>query len=512
MLASSRTDTQRSAVPVRLGLRARVVRGGVWLLGLQIASRALTLLATLVLARVLAPADFGVLAIGTLAVSLLDTLAPTGLQAALIQAPDADRVALDSAWVFALVRGALLSACVWLAAPGIAAFFGSASSAPVLRILGLSFVIQGAANIGMVHCARVLDFKRIFVWEVGSAAANAAVAIGLALVRHDVWALVYGTLAGNVATLLLSYALHPFRPRLRIDPARVRELFRFGRWVASAQMIMFLIGKGDNAFVGRTQGEVALGIYTMAFAIANLPATEITLMISRVMFPAFARLREEPQRVREAYLRNLQVLMFVSAPLAAAIAFFVRDFTLLFLGEKWLPLVPVARVLAVGGLLRSVSASTGPLFQAIGRPQIVTMLVSVRLLVFAAAIWPASRAFGLPGVAGAVVLSAATVDPVALLFAARATRNRLRDVLRALAIPLAMTAATGLVLMSAATGLGDAGLLPRLVVLAAAGGVSYVSLAGLAARRLGYEVPALLRRVLSELRPARDGGARPELA
>jgi len=152
-------------------------------------------------------------------------------------------------------------------------------------------------------------------------------------------------------------------------------------------------------------GVTALGLYQMAFTLSNLPATEITHVISQVTFPTYSKLQDDLPRLREAYLKVLQLTAFLSFPIAGGIFLFARDFVKIFMGDKWIPMVPALEVLVFAGLFRSLAATTGPVLHAIGKPKVETIWQIIRLLVLFLSIYPLTLRWGISGTSIAVLLS-----------------------------------------------------------------------------------------------------------
>ena len=175
----------------------------------------------------------------------------------------------------------------------------------------------------------------------------------------------------------------------------------------------FILTQGDDVFVGKLLGVTALGFYQMAYSLSNAPATEITHVISRVTFPVYSKIQDNIPRLRKAYIKVLQLTSFFSFPLAGLIFMLAPDFTRIFLGEKWMPMVPTMRLLTVYGLIRSIGATTGPVFQAIGKPHIMTKIHLVKLTLLLVMIYPLTKYYGITGAALAVVLNAIIVNPFA---------------------------------------------------------------------------------------------------
>jgi lipopolysaccharide exporter len=387
------------------GLSQRVARGGVWVFAMRITNRLLRFASTIILARVLAPTDFGLFGIALLAMSALDTFSNVGLNFALVQKKQDIIPYLNTAWTVQAIRGGLMALVLVVTAPYVADFFATPAAKPILQIIGLSTLIFGFTNIGVIYFQKDLEFHKQFAYEFSGTLAYVIVAISAVLLLRNVWALVFGLLAGTLAQLIVSYFIHPYRPRLRFNWGQFKELFNFGKWVLGSSLLIYLVTQGDNIVVGKLLGAAALGFYQMAYQISNMPATEITHVISQVTFPAYSKLQADIPKLKDAYLKVLQLTTFLSFPVAGLIFVLAPDFTRIFLGEKWLPMVPAMQILVFAGLLRSIQATIGPLFMGMGNPKLDTKGQCLRLLVLAISIYPLTIHFGISGASLAVVAS-----------------------------------------------------------------------------------------------------------
>jgi lipopolysaccharide exporter len=386
-------------------LSRKVVRAGIWLFTLRITNRGLGLIRTIILARVLLPQDFGLLGIAMLAASTLDALSQTGFQSALIQKKDDVKAYLDVAWTILAIRGLILFVILFATAPLIAQFFNSPQATLVIMVIAVNMLLTGCGNIGIVFFQKELEFNKQFVYELSATVVDLVVSISLAFTLRNVWALVWGGIAKNLTRFFLSYVLHPYRPRIKLEKDRFRDLFGFGIWIFGSTILIFLITQGDDIFVGKMLGVAALGFYQMAYLFSNLPVTEITDVISRVTFPAYSKLQDDLAKLSEGYLKVLQLTAYISIPLAAGIFVLAGEFTGIFLGQKWMPMVPAVQVLALAGLVGSVTATTRPIFQGVGKPKLDTIWQIVRLLVLVVVIYPLTERWGISGAAGAVLIS-----------------------------------------------------------------------------------------------------------
>jgi len=385
-------------------LSQRAVISGAWVFSLRVIQQLFSLARLMILARILAPQDFGLMGIALLSMATLETFSQTGFQQALIQKKHDIKPYLDTAWTFLILRGIILFAVLYLIAPYAATFFDAPEAKPIIQVIGLSVIFQAFTNIGVIHFQKELEFNKQFIYQLSGTLTDFVVAIAAVLILGNVWALVFGLLAGKAAMLLVSYLIHPYRPHLSFDIGKVKELSGFGKWVFGSSVLIFLLTQGDDILVGKLLGITALGFYQMAYLISNLPATEITHVISQVTFPVYSKIQDDIPKLREVYLIVLQLTAFVSFLLAALIFLLAPDFTILFLGGKWMPMVPALQVLCIFGVTRVINATTGPIFQAIHKPEISTFGSSFQLILFAIIVYPFTIKWGIIGISMSVII------------------------------------------------------------------------------------------------------------
>ncbi len=394
-------------------LERKVVKGSFWIVVVRIVQRLLGLARNIVLARILSPDDFGLFGIALLVLSLLERFTTTGFSQALIAKKEKPHQYLDTAWTVEAIRGIFLAGVLLISADWVGGFFNEPLAATVIRLLSFNILLSGFTNVGVVFFRKNLKFEKDFIYKVGGPIVDLITTIIAILVLRNIYALVIGSLVGATANLVISYLVHPYRPKFRIDLAKFKELFDFSKWIFGSSIVDYLLTEGDDILVGKVLGAGTLGIYQMAYRISNFPATQVTHLIGSVSFPAYSKLQDKPQKLKEAYLKFFKVITFFSFPLAFFVYFFAYDFTLLVLSEKWLGAVIAIQGLALWGLVRSIGASTGPIFKAKNRPDIATKIGIFKLVVLAGSIYPLLINYGLNGVIIAVVGAALVANPVA---------------------------------------------------------------------------------------------------
>lgn len=420
-------------------LSQRAVVGGIWVFGLRIVNQGFGLIRTIILARLLAPNDFGLYGIALLSLSALQTFSKTGFDLALIQKKEDTGPYLDTAWTVQVIRGFVLAAILFLAAPLVAAFFAEPRAAMLVRVLGVAVLLEGFRNIGVIYFNKELKFHKQFAYQFSGTLADLAVAIPAAFILRSVWALVFGLLAGNLVRTVMSYFIHSYRPRLSLEKAKFSGLFGFGKWIWGETIAIFLTHEGDDVLVGKLFGASTLGLYRMAYRISNLAATEISNVLCGVTFPAYSKLQSKRKALREAYLRTLQLTGLVAIPLAGGIAVLAPEFTKILLGQRWMAMVPALQLLAIWGMERSIIATTPPVFMALGVPKQLTRLALIRLVIMAIVIYPLSIRWGIVGTAGAVLIAAMVADPFGYFWILGLIDCKISDFFRVLFPSLAAT-------------------------------------------------------------------------
>lgn len=405
-------DPPKIMVNAGPSLGERTIKGGFWVFSLRISNRLFRFVRTIILARLLAPNDFGLFGIALLALAFLDTFSQTGFWQALIQKRGDVKPYLNTAWTIGIIRSLVIAAILFSAAPLTASFFNESQAEPILKVIGLAIIFQSLTNIAVIYFDKELEFHKYFLYMFIGTIADMIVAITAALLLRSAWALVLGRLAGDLVRCGVSYLIHPYRPRPKLDVQKAKELFSFGKWILGQSILVFFITKGGDIVIGKFLGTIALGLYQLGYLISNITATEMTFPITKVTFPAYAKLQDNLPRLREVYLKVLQFTAFIIFPVAGLLFAVADNFTLTVLGEKWNPIIPIVRILIFQACSRAIRRTLDPLSKAVGHPEIVTKVTFIQLVILAILIYPATSFFGIPGVALAVVFQSLATLPI----------------------------------------------------------------------------------------------------
>lgn len=462
----------------------------------------ITIGSTAVLARLLTPADFGLLTMASLVTEFAALFSSFGVGAILIQMRRSSRLAYDTAFWFALALGVVLMAAVWVFSFFASYFFDDPQVGSIVRVLAVLFLLEELTVVHSAILQRMLKFKLEVAIQMGQLLLRVSVTILFAWLGWGVWSLVLGSLVARVAQAAVMWALVPFRPRLRFHRAFVAARLRTGFSYLGTSVLGYLNNNLDYLVVGRRFGAVELGYYQAAYSLSDELRNRLSLPLQRVLFPAYSLVQDDLGRFQRGVTTSLRLLACIVFPLGAGMAATATEIVTVLYGWQWLAAIPLLQVLAINGALRAVFSMCGSIYYARDRADLALLMTAITVPLTAAALWIGSR-FGLQGVAwamlGMVIFSLVTAG-----FALRLIGLGLRDLARAIG-PAAIAAA----LMAAAVSTAGPTLqtefaapLARLALLVPLGAASYVAALALISRDSIQLITATLRRIARRATPA----------
>jgi O-antigen/teichoic acid export membrane protein len=466
-------------------LDTKIMRSSAWAVLGYGSANALALVTTLVLARLLSPEDFGVVALALAIVAVAQVAQESGLGAALIvHRGDLRRAAATVSLFSPLVACGLYAVC-FAAAPLAAKFFDEPQLTSVVRVLSLVLVLRGLAIMPLALLEREMRFGPITALEVTAGFAQAGGAIALAFAGAGLWSLVAGQLAFGAVTALLAWSFSPLRPSpLEARRATFRKLARYGRHVGIANLINYGNANAQGIVVGRVLGASPLGYYTIASRLASRPVSVIGNILGRGVFAALVRVFDDPARFRQIWLENLQRLALLSSPAAIGLALVAEPFVLALLGEDWRPVIYPLEILALSSVIRTFTATSGEVFQALHRPNLRVRAETAFLLLIVPSLLVGAEWRGITGAATAVLLVNVVFGIGLMASMMHLLGVSLRDLGRAILRPAAGWALMAAALLLLRPLVADMPAAAALVVLIAVGGAVYGLVVALFARDL----------------------------
>jgi len=353
-------------------ISSKMAKGAAWMVSFKLLERSIGLVSTIILARLLEPGDFGLVALATAFLGLLLLLASFSFDVVLIQKQNADRHLYDTAWTFNVIFCVLLALALLIAAIPLAHFYNESRLENILYVLALSTFIGGFGNIGPVAFRKDLQFHKEFYFLLAKKLMAFTVCMTLAFTLRNYWALVWGTFAGRILEVLLSYRVHPYRPRFCLSSRK--ELFGFSMWLFLNNAIFFIHNRIADFIISKINGSHALGVYTVAYEIALLPTTELVAPINRVVIPGYSKMANDPDALRQGFLNVLSMIALCAIPAGIGIALVAEPMVIVVLGEKWRSAIPLIHVLAVSGAINALQTNVGGVYIALGKPRLITLI------------------------------------------------------------------------------------------------------------------------------------------
>jgi PST family polysaccharide transporter len=417
----------------------RVTSGAAWMVSLRFLTRLIGIVSLPILARVLVPTDFGLLAIAWAIISIIGMFGAFGILRALIREQYSSRDLYDTAWTLNSVKGLVFASLIVACAPIAGTFFNDIRLEPVLYVLAGTCLLDGFSNIGVVDFQKKLQFSRLVVFELCSRLSGTIVTIGLAYWWRDYWALVCGAVFGSLAAFVSSYLMHPFRPRPSL--AAFDRLFQFSKWAYAHEMFSELSRKIPILLVGNVYSSAMVAHFSVAREIARLASTELQGPVTRALFPGLAKIASDPSKLATAYLDVIGMKLLLFLPLTLGIIVLGPHLVHIVLGEKWLAVIPLLQILSLAGVME-IFRSNNSTFMLVGEwPHLAATMSGLRLLLTAVSVTIGFSYWGLVGVASALVFSSAVMAIISFWLVNSLLKCMRRDIWRRAWRPMLATIA-----------------------------------------------------------------------
>lgn len=450
-------------------LKRKSIRGGSVTVATQAVSVVIQLASTVILARLLTPEDYGVLAMVSAVTAFAGLFQDLGLSAAAIQKKNITNAQQSNLFGINLMMGVLLTVLVASISPLVAGFFEKPEVLGVTVALSFDFLIRSFGAQSNAVLVRNMQFGRQAIARISGAVAYLVTAVTFALQGASYWSLVWGTLVGGLTTTVLLVSLSPFRPTGLARGTGVREMAKFGANITGFSLVNYFARNLDNILIGRFNGAEALGFYSRAYALLMFPIQSVREPINAVAFPAMSRLQGHPAAFRDYYRRITQVLAFTSMPMTSFLFVASAPLIDILLGPGWSEVSRIFALLAITGFIQPVASLRGNVLLSLGRGNrylqwgiFNAVCVSFGFLI--------GIRWGIFGIASSYAIVNYLILYPSLLLAFKDTPLRPVDFFRSIAIPAAASLAAAL-LSSLASGLLDYLSLRPVIDLIALGAV-----------------------------------------
>ena len=465
----------------------RTARAATWAFLSVAGGKVITLISLTLLARLLAPREFGLLAFALTYIVYVETIGDLGSGTALVYWPDRRDEAAQVTFLINLSAGIFWCGITLLLAPFIADLFNAPQGTGIVRVLSFSFLIR---YLGTTHHALMrkdLRFRDAAIPELALALVKMVVALALAWQGFGAWSLVWGHLTGMLAETILLWTMIPWRPTWSFPRDLVKPMLAYGRGIVFVNVLASIQHQTDLLMISRWQGLTALGLYQLAGKIPEATVSMIYRVASDVLMPAFSRVAAAGESTRVVYLAAARYVGAATLPIACGLAVLSQPFVLLFFGPQWAAAAPIVSALAVLSGFRALAAQPGDVLKATGRVSLLARLGLARTILIVIAVVIAARWSAL-----AVAVSLVIVDGIATIIAFTITSRvmdiSLREVGSAFLPSLSASAAMTAALLAWLRWGPDLALLVEVMAAVALGGVVYLTVLSVTDRRILGEV------------------------
>lgn len=347
--------------------KENVVSNFIWRFAERCGAQLVTFIVSIILARILAPEDYGTIALVTVFTTILQVFVDSGLGTALIQKKNADDLDFSSVFYFNFVVCFVLYAGMFVAAPFIAKFYGDTTLTPIIRVISLTIVISGVKGIQQAYVSKNMLFKRFFFSTIGGTIFSAFLGIGLAKAGYGVWALVAQQLSNTTVDTIILWITVRWRPRKAFSWKRLKSLLSFGWKLLVSSLLDTCYNNLRNLIIGKMYSASDLAFYNQGDKFPKLIVTNINTSIDSVLLPTMSSAQDDRERVKNMTRRAIKTSTYVMAPLMMGLAFCATTIVKLVLTDKWLPCVPFLRIFCITYMFWPVHTANLNAINAMGR-------------------------------------------------------------------------------------------------------------------------------------------------
>lgn len=376
-----------------------------WVSAFRASSRIITFIRVIILARLLSPEQFGVFGIASLVLALLEVITETGINIFLIQEKKDIKFYVNDAWLVSIIRGILISIIIVVSSPFVVMFFNAPDAQRLLLLISVVPLVRGFINPAIVRYQKELLFDKDFFLRLTVFGFDSTIAIILAIITRDASSFAWGLIAGSVLEVAMSFILIKPTPVFSFNRKNIARIFSKGKWVTLFIIFDYFAKQGDSVIVGKILGVAPLGIYQMGYKISTLPISEVSDVVNKVIFPVYSKIGADKDRLKRAFIKTMATIAFLVFLFGGFIFFLPKETVTFALGEKWVGVVSILKILVFYGIFRAIIGTTASLFLALGKQNYFAAMTILRFAILAITIIPLTLLYGIVGASFSALLS-----------------------------------------------------------------------------------------------------------
>lgn len=405
---------------------------------IQFTIKVLSLITAIILARILSSEEYGIIGIALVFINFINQMSDFGLQSAVIYRKEQTDEVLHTGATLRIIISSILYLVIFLIAPIGANFFNENRVENVIKILGIIIILSSAGFISQTKIAMQLKFKSLVIPRIISGLTNSLTTIILAYLGFSYWSLVYGQLLSSIVFLIALYYVLPWKLKFFIDKNIAKDLLNFGFFVVLNSLVAFLLFNIDRISIGRILSIEQVGYYAIALFWGAFVYDHIGVLVNQVLFPVFAKIRENKEQLGRAYLKTMHFLSIVVFPISLGMIIIAKEFAIIILGkgtDKWVSAILPLQILCVYGLIRALLIPSGNVLFSLGKVRFYTYLGILMLVVIGIFILPSIFYFQIIGVALLFAIAFVFDAMIELHFFSKWTGIKIKEILKTISLP-----------------------------------------------------------------------------
>ena len=417
-------------------LTAKTMKGIVWKFISFGSNKVLSFISTIILARLLIPEDFGLVAVGHIVIDSIQLIGSWGFAEAFINKRKNEKEYFTAFFYSSVLISTLIFLLVFFFAPLFSIFFENPASLLIIRVMAVTLIIKSFIQPSLALIKKRMDFKKASVYGFINHLLTFSLIVLLAFLGLGVWSLVVGRIFAAVFDFFVFFLFFPIKPMLAVPFKYFKDLFGYGKYMFTSTIFVFLLNEGDDAFVGKLLGVATLGVYTLAFHLANFAVYNLTFIVSQVVMPAYASIQDSKDRLKSAYFKVFRYIALLAFPSSLGIFILAPEIVPIVYSPKWNAMIYPLMILCIYGLSRSLIATTGEIFKAVGKPKLLQKVTFIQLVALVIFIYPLTKLFGLTGTCLALTLAALSVHWLNFYYVAKVIGASFMDFVKVIYVPL----------------------------------------------------------------------------
>lgn len=382
-------------------MKDRIIKGIFWLGGASLLSQAVTWLSTIVVARILTPADYGLMALAGIYIGFAEYVNEFGIGTAIIQRKDLENQDIRGIYTISILLGLAMTLLTFLLAPAVAAYFKEDRLVGIIQFLSPTFLVNAAKSVQRNLMIREMKFTELAKMDGGSRIITSLGALGLAMSGFGVWTLAAQYLLQNIIVFVWSFAYERRLPGKVVNLGRLKEMLVFGAGVTGTNILYCINRNVDQFIVGTLLGKITLGNYSFAQIFADKPFEKLLSIFNQVFFPVFSRIQDDPQKIKNYFISIMEKELFILTPIFLMIILTARDLVYVVLGAKWEQMILPLQLFAIIAVFKYLENRINIVYRSRGKSRPQLIFTALVVAVMSVALYAGGKYAGLNGVLAA---------------------------------------------------------------------------------------------------------------